>query len=55
MRNSPSPVLDDEPHVEQPEASGRDDEEIHRGDRISVILEKLGPALPPIEAGRALP
>ncbi len=46
VQNLPSTVLDDEPDVEELEPNRRHDEEVHRGDRISVILEEGGPALP---------
>ncbi len=49
VQDSPSPVLDHEPHVEESKASGRDYEEVHRGDRIPVVAKECGPALPPIK------
>jgi hypothetical protein len=44
VQDPPSTVLDDEPHVEHSEASRRDDEKVHRGDRISVIPQERRPA-----------
>ncbi len=45
VQDSPLPVLDDEPHVEQLEVDGRNDEEVHCRDDIPVVSEKGHPAL----------
>lgn len=43
--NASPPVIDREPEIEQPEAHGWHDEEIHRRDRVSVVAKEGGPAL----------
>ncbi len=45
VQEVPSIVLDDEPDIEQLESNGRDDEEVHRGDHVSVVSQERGPAL----------
>ncbi len=38
-------MIDHEPHVEQSEAKGWDDEEVHTGDHVLVVSKERGPAL----------
>jgi hypothetical protein len=45
VENAAEPTIDREPHVEDVETHRRDDEEIHRGDRILVIAQEGQPAL----------
>ena len=45
VQEVPSIVLDDGPDIEQLESNGRDDEEVHRGDHVSVVSQERGPAL----------
>ncbi len=40
-----SSVADDKPDVQQPEPSGRDDQEVHRGDAVPVIAKERSPPL----------
>jgi hypothetical protein len=40
-----SSVTDDEPGVQQSEPSGRDDQEVHRGDAMPVIAKEHLPPL----------
>jgi len=45
VKDTPSPVIDREPNVEQLETEGRHDEEVHSRDSISVIAQEGDPAL----------
>ena len=45
VKDPASPVVDREPHVERPEADGRNNEEVHPGDQVSVITQEGDPAL----------
>jgi hypothetical protein len=51
VQNLPPPVLDDEPQVEQLEANGRDDEEVHCSDRVAVVSKEGHPVLPLVVVG----
>jgi len=45
MNDFPSSVSDDEPGVQQPEPSSRDDQEVHCGDAVPVIVKERPPPL----------
>jgi len=45
VQELPLIVLNDEPDIEQLVSNSRDDEEVHRRDRFSVVSQERGPAL----------
>ena len=51
VEDTPSPVVEDEPDVEEREAHGRDDEEVHSRDHVPVIPQESHPPLMRVPAG----
>jgi hypothetical protein len=54
MKDSSSPVVDREPHVEQLKADGRHEKEVHPGDHVPVIAQEGDLALLGIRIGLRL-
>ncbi len=45
MDDPPSPMVNDEPNIQETKSYSRDDEEVHRGDCVLVIVQERDPAL----------
>lgn len=54
MKDFSSPVTDHESGVQQLEANGGDDQEVHHGDAVSVVLKEGLPTLALVSIGSAL-